>query len=95
MLVPFIEVGESVKEIDMGVREIENNAFDLLDLRCLLDTEWKYQESSLRIAISHKRVECKTLAFQIRGKYPIILSYFLCFDWQAQQGPFLRLIQSS
>ena len=47
-------MGESVKEIDMGVREIENNAFDLLDLRCLLDIEWKYQESSLRIAVSHK-----------------------------------------
>lgn len=39
MLVPFIEVGESVEEIDMALRELENTAFDLLDLRCLLDSK--------------------------------------------------------
>lgn len=46
MLVPFIEVGVSVKEIDMAVRKLENNAFDLLDLKCLLDS---------KVEISRKR----------------------------------------
>lgn len=36
---PFHEVGKFVKEIDRGVREIQNNAFDLLDLKCLLDSK--------------------------------------------------------
>lgn len=39
VLVPFIEVRESVREMDMGVKEIKNNAFDQLNLRCLWATK--------------------------------------------------------
>lgn len=64
----------------MGVREIKNNAFDLLDLRCLFDskveTSRRWFENGYFIYSSGM---VWTLAFQIRGEIQLfhLLSFAL------------------